>query len=456
MGLKKYYASDMSEAMAKIRADLGASAVILDTQKLERGLEVIAMSESQLTGSPPSAIAPKRRQIGEGQPSDVGESGVRNQKVQSEGLQVSLTAGASPEVSNSERSSNSKLRKDLPSAAAIYSAGITRESEEIHSELGNIRSMLQQWIGSTAWTDYSAQSPNQARLWEKFSAMGIDARIIQSLIGEVDPVEPLASAWGMCLARLAQRVPIAKESLENDGGIYAFVGATGVGKTSTIGKLAARHVLSKGTESIALISTDNYRLAAQEQLNTLGKILGIGVYSVADEKELDATLSLLSEKELVLVDTAGLSRGDKSESGNQSSNASQVSLRTLGNSRYDIKPVMVLSATSQRHVTLSELDACSALPLHSVVISKTDEAVSLGEVLSAVIERGLEVAFESCGQDIPADIHVAKRHQLISKAVAVATGKEIDHCDFLATFSQGQNLGLLGSEQHSEARGTFA
>jgi flagellar biosynthesis protein FlhF len=195
---------------------------------------------------------------------------------------------------------------------------------------------------------------------------------------------------------------------------------------TTIGKLATRYVLKHGAESVALVTTDRYRIAAHEQLRTLGKILQVTVTAVDDENSLDSVLDSLRNKQLILIDTAGINAAHRNFN-EQLLQLNQVSNR--------ITPLLVLAATSQIRVQAAEYAAYTQLNPIAAVITKIDEAASLGESLGLLIANNLPVAYESHGQSIPGDIAVADAQLLVSRAVQISRHKPINKEQMVAGFN---------------------
>jgi flagellar biosynthesis protein FlhF len=197
----------------------------------------------------------------------------------------------------------------------------------------------------------------------------------------------------------------------DQGGVVALVGATGVGKTTTIAKLAARYALRHGRERVALVTTDSYRIAAHEQLRTYGRILGIPVRIANSHAELSEALKLLSDKDLILIDTAGMSQRDVRLS-------EQFAL--LGEAAPNLKTFLVLSTTTHRSGLGEVVKAFGKVKLDGCILTKLDETTSLGGALSTAVEHKLPVAYVSDGQRVPEDIHIARAPNLIQRAVLVA------------------------------------
>ncbi|MBY4675960.1 flagellar biosynthesis protein FlhF [Marinobacterium arenosum] len=248
-------------------------------------------------------------------------------------------------------------------------------------------------------------------LARKLGLIGISERLSRQLLAGVEPNIAADKAWRNTLARLAESIPVIGEDFIERGGMIAFVGPTGVGKTTTIGKLAAQYVLKYGSASLALVTTDSYRIAAHEQLRTFGRILDVPVRVVNEKETLDEVLQSLRNKRLVLVDTAGL---------NASEPHSELQMEMLDSVSVRLKKLLVLSCSSQRQVMESAYAAYKEMGLNGCVLSKLDESGSLGEALSLAVEQRLPIAYLADGQKIPDDVSVARKHELVSRAVVTA------------------------------------
>lgn len=489
IGLRKFYAANMPEALAKVRAEIGPDAVILDTRKLDEGLEITAMGDrsfvderagrSQVATTDPVSpevihdyIRTRAEDTAAGEEFSGAEGFLNNKVMQDNAFDSfpdpeNIDTGWTFNDSN-EPASTSALDdyfSQTATAAVLPSESSETPETIVEAELGNIRSMLQQWIGSSAWTDYSAKSPLQARLWENYSAMGIDSDLISMLIGDSEAEVDLKLAWRNSLAVLTRQVRTKNGSsfpidIVQHGGVYAFVGATGSGKTTTIGKLATQCVLKQGAESVALISTDRFRLAAHEQLKALGRILGVQVFVANNSRELNGLLTALTDKQTVLIDTAGLSRNadvqrkalvkEKPTPNNNEAIANfERQLSMLVTCSQEITNLMVLSATSQKSVLMAELNAYRRLSLGGLVVTKTDEATSLGEFLSVAIQSQIPTIYEAFGQQLPEDISLAKNYKLVSKAVALSDVEDLNKQNLMSGFSNS----LMKQQRDSTVHG---
>jgi flagellar biosynthesis protein FlhF len=222
----------------------------------------------------------------------------------------------------------------------------------------------------------------------------------------------LAEANRLALALLARKIETTGgERWMDGGGVVALVGATGVGKTTLIAKLAARWVMRHGTRDIALISTDSVRIGAQEQVQTLGRLLGVPAYALDGSAELADVLEHLADKRLVLIDTAGLSPRDP---------RLEQELKLLAAASKRMETALVLSASAQAGAIEEAVTRFASAKPTTCVLTKLDEATSLGGAISTLIRARLPVTYVSEGQRVPEDLAPARAHQLIARAVELS------------------------------------
>ncbi|MCV6609535.1 MAG: flagellar biosynthesis protein FlhF [Amphritea sp.] len=275
------------------------------------------------------------------------------------------------------------------------------------------------------------------RVERRLERIGLGPQLSRQLSAVVEDHDDLDDAWRSALTRFSDALPVMGEDFIERGGMIAFVGPTGVGKTTTIGKLAARYVLKHGSSSVALVTTDSYRIAAHEQLLTFGRILDVPVRVVDENNSLDEVLSSLRSKRLVLIDTAGMNAHEPH---------TQAQLDMLDDVSVRMKKLLVLSCSSQRHVIESAYETYAPLGLNGCVLSKLDESGNLGEALDLVVENGLTVSYVTDGQRVPDDIDIAHKRDLVSRAVITAQKASRSHRAFSANQQE-----RLARDEHWES-----
>ena len=273
--------------------------------------------------------------------------------------------------------------------------------------IAGLKGLLEHEMAHLAWGDFSRNKPSRAELLRRLTAMGLQADHAHYVAKHAGGTEDIEQAWRDSLEMIAGDLPVVEEDILAQGGVVALVGPTGVGKTTTIAKLAARYALQEGQRSVALISTDSYRIGAYEQLLTYGRILGAPVQVAGDAKELEFALQNLADKRLVLIDTAGMSQRDMGLS---------EQLAALKSTGLPIRIYLVMSATSQTPVLDEAVTQFRRVPLQGCVLTKVDEAASLGGALSVITRHRLPLAFVGDGQRVPEDLHPARAQNLVARA----------------------------------------
>jgi len=291
-------------------------------------------------------------------------------------------------------------------SAAKGGSPLDAMQEEIHT----LRSMLENQLSSLAWRDNQQKNPMRGQLLQRLLQLGLSNKLCNAIADRINYSRDATHNWRQALGMLARQLPVTADDIVSHGGIIAVVGPTGVGKTTTVAKLAARYALRHGTENIALITTDSYRIGAQQQLRTFGRILGVPVYLANDGEELKKLVAQLRDKSLVLIDTAGMSQRDVQLS---------RQFRMLQDHVRGIRTYAVLSTTAQRSVLEETVRAFNRSELDGCILTKVDETAGLGEALSVVVQQQLPVAYISDGQRVPEDLHPARANNLVTRSVTL-------------------------------------
>lgn len=413
MQVKRFFAADMRQAMKLVRDELGADATIIGNRRVAGGVELTAALDYQVPPAPARqanpALEAELRKTQSRIASAQAELTTRAQLDAGKDRQMFAEAPAATPVDSLDAVLERQQKKPA-SAAADQSA-----LESMRSELHGLRELIEMQMGSMAWGQLQARRPQQATLWRRLQRMGLPAELARSLLERVASLSDQRQAWRMVLAHLAHSIQTPKQEPMEEGGVIALVGPAGMGKTTTLAKLAARYVLKYGATNIALVSMDSYRIGAQEQLKTLGRILGVSVTHVDPGQSLTQALAPLVRKRVVLIDTAGLPANDP---------ALRMQLETLASRGVNARNYLVLAATSQAQVLKAAYHSYKRCGLAGCILSKLDEATSMGEVLGLAISHRLPVAYLADGPRIPDDVHVPRSHQLVSRAVGLQAPDE--------------------------------
>jgi len=252
------------------------------------------------------------------------------------------------------------------------------------------------------------EEPTRSMLMNRLMDMGLSERVADQIACFIPEGGSDDEAWEQTLHLLEGQLNTTSDDILTRGGAVALVGPTGVGKTTTIAKLAARYAQRHGADKVALITTDTFRIGASEQLQTYGRIIGCPVKVAKNAQELADALLALRQKSLILIDTAGMGQRDK--------RLNEQLSQLIQNSRLRIRPYLVLSATSQSQVLMDAVKQFKALPLSGCIFTKLDECLSLGESISVAIEHGLPVGYLTNGQQVPEDIRVADANFMVAEA----------------------------------------
>ena len=375
MKIKHYRAADMRQALRQVREAQGPDAVILSSRRLANGVEVVAAVDYEV---------------------DVADASDAGEPARTES-RIPTAADYAALAQRFHGGHDRQQINDLPPDA--------------NEELRTLRRMLETQLATLAWNDLSRRAPIQTEVLRQLTVLGLAHDLAGELVSQLPARMELTEAQRLSLALMARRIETVGERWMESGGVVALVGPTGVGKTTLIAKLAARWVLRHGARDIALVSTDCVRIGAQEQIHTLGRLLGVPAYASDGAPDLTELLDRLGERRLVLIDSAGLSQRDPRLADE---------LEALSNTSDRLETSLVLSAAAQAGAIEESLARFAPARPTTCCVTKLDEATSLGGTLSALIRTKLPLAYLSDGQQVPEDLSPARSHQLIARAVELS------------------------------------
>lgn len=337
MNVRRYRARDMRDAMRQVREHQGSDAIILSNRRVDGVLEVIAATEP---------------------------------------------ASGATSAEHPTPEANSALPVD-PELAAM------------RRELCDLRNLLLQQQALNERDQWAARHPLAAECVERLLQCGFSDRLARSLAGSVLEDTSAETAWSRLRARLSASIATAQPTVLEQGGMLALVGTTGVGKTTTLNRIALRQIRRMGRDAVSLVTLDRQRIGAYKQLQAFGQMAGVPVQLLESERDLAALSGRAAGGKLVLIDTEGQTARDAAERRLFARIRSQVALQTW----------LVIAANHQASVLRQAIEAFRCSEPSALVLTKVDEAEQLGETLSVLLEQRLGLVFYSDGQRVDDDFH---------------------------------------------------
>jgi flagellar biosynthesis protein FlhF len=397
MGPQKFIAANTTEALKLVRQQVGGDAMVLSTRDTPEGVEIVAISPEAL-----SSLSQRKEAEGLGELSNSEFS--------------APSFAASPAFSSAPPSASFNAPPAVPSAAA--DAPTAPQVEKLLAEFSAVKQLLQTHLSARAWDDIQAQSTDKAEALRILLNAGFSPQLCGALADELAamPAEPGIRLIDRLQSLLEPKIQTLDPlSVFDPGGIFAFIGPTGVGKTTAIAKIAARCVLRYGRDQLALLTTDTFRIGAQEQLKVYAKIIGVPVVTLRDSDDLTTKLNSMKDRRVILLDTAGVSQRDTQM-------LEQAKLLLEG--APSLKRILVMSSTTDlrtqedvilMHQMATQNEAQKALI--GAIITKTDEAAQIGPVVDCLIRHKLPLMFLANGQRVPEDLSQANTAYLSHRAL---------------------------------------
>lgn len=489
MNAKRYFAKTARDALKRVKEELGPDAVILANRAVDGGTEILAAPAEALLGmsapaaAPVQAPAPSRTPVRDALPDTTEDFEVSLSQSVSRRAAGTRAAAAefkpfrprtatADETRGAVRGIGSEAARDEasrePPRHTASAPQRTRESEpapraapsvpprnaqaaeaagamprEVMEELASLRALVEQQLCGFAWAQVSRDTPARSQLAAELLEAGFSAELTRHLVDGVVGSDTLATARNELKTLISRQLMTlnADNDIVDRGGVYALVGPTGVGKTTTTAKLAARCVVRHGAGSVALITTDSYRIGAHEQLRIYGRILGVPVHVVRDTADLTRSLIELSERHMVLIDTVGMSQRDRMV-------AEQAAMLSAGGR---VARLLLLNATARADTLDDVVRAYRGPDLAGAIMTKVDEATGLGTVLDVLLRHELPLYYVANGQRVPEDLHLPNRPYLLHRSLKKADETSAHHLDEqeagLRLAASGQRLATTGEGQ---------
>lgn len=450
MNVRKFIAANARDALRKVKETLGNDAIILSNRGVSGGVEIMAVAARDMAMIVPTPVADSAPVQQRPQPKIDAEDDYRG-VLNSARARISQPMPPMAVPSASQQAPRptanhaflgkpaATVNAGIPKTGALRNLEMTRPSPppaqprpapaaapaipqqpaaarraeaevvpmEVMEEIRSLRKIVEQHLAGFAWGEVARSEPVKTDILRQMLDAGFSPQFARDLLSDlpVDMSAVEAMAWVKGAADRSLMTLGNENDIVDRGGVYALVGPTGVGKTTTTAKLAARCVLRHGPSKVALVTTDGYRIGAHEQLRIYGRILGVSVHLVKDAAELRQTLNELQHKHMVLIDTMGMSQKDK-----------LVPELTDMLAGCDVQRLLLLNSTARGDTLDDVVRAYAGDSLAGCILTKIDEAASLATALDVIMRHSLRLLYVSNGQRVPEDIHLPNRSYLLHRA----------------------------------------
>lgn len=437
MNIKKFYADTAREALRLVREEIGPDAVILSNQKVGGKIEIMAAPAADVAAIASSNSNQVRREVAAA--------------ASSREPQPFYFPGQKAAISERPKAGGIKFEVEDDLGDAVAPDADNDNLRDLEQEIKFLRGMLEGQLASFAWGEMGRRQPVKLELMRRLLGAGFSPLLARQLMEKLPAGFDSGKGLPWLKSALVNNLRVVSKGHDiiDAGGVYALVGPTGVGKTTTVAKLAARCTLKFGANQVALITTDSFRIGAHEQLSIYGKILGIPVYKVKEEGDLQFTLADLRDKHLVLIDTAGMSQRDQRV-------AEQIAF-LCGNSR-EVKRLLLLSGNAQGGTLDDVVRAYRGAGLDGCILTKIDEGINIGTALDVIIRHRLLLHYVTNGQRVPEDMHLANPIYLVDRVFKQANEPspftpQNDEYPLMAAAASSPNGDLMSGLKSGEVHG---
>ena len=454
MNIQRFTAATSREALAKARMAFGEGTLILSNRTTEHGVEVVATAEDSLA-SLDRAPSVATKSVGASPRPAAGSYQEAASKVEEDAEQLAMSTlsfqdyvrermlrrrhEAEQAAQNESLPAPAPVERPRPAIAPQRTAittgpaaqtrpvaarkpqtlttTVAAPSKIVMDELHAMRELIEDRFNALNWLGQARQNPIQSNMMLKMIRSGYSPTLARAILErmpeELDAAESVR--WVMDVLERNLHTDAGSAPLHEEGGVFALIGATGVGKTTTAAKLAGLCARTHGPGSVGLITLDTYRVGAHEQLRAYGKMLGVVAHLAHDKAALQDLLGLLSTKKMVLIDTTGIAPRDPRK-------RELMELLDLP----AVKRLLVLNAGGHGDTMDEAVNCFKTSGAQHTILSKTDEAVKLGPAIDAAIRHQLLLRGVTTGQRVPEDWESAQAPKLVRMSMRTAGASAYD------------------------------
>jgi flagellar biosynthesis protein FlhF len=475
MNIQRFTAPTAREALAKARMTFGDGTLILSNRPTSAGIEVVATGEDTLaaldrneltrqgkrqpatTSFSPMQVDPNSQVIDDAAQLAMSTLSFqdyvrermlrRRQEAINEQPATKVTASP-PGPSRPASSTTPSLAPhiNLTAQPPVRNTSKTKEpaesgtkmSQGIVDELQAMKALIEERFNTLTWLGQAKQNPIHANLMLKLIRAGYSPTLARTILERLseNAAAPEAMHWVMDVLSRNLHTDAKARAIDEEGGIFALVGATGVGKTTSAAKLAGMCARAHGANSVGLITLDTYRVGAHEQLRAYGRMLGVVAHLAHDRAALQDLLGLLAGKKMVLIDTTGIAPNDPRK-------RDMLGVLDLP----DVNRLLVLNATSHGDTLDEVIASFKTSSAQQTILSKVDEAAKIGPVLDAVIRHQLVLRGVTMGQRVPEDWERPDAAQLVARSMRAPNKSAFD--------PKAADLGFFFAQSSTLAPGQF-
>lgn len=447
MNIQRFTASTSRQALAKARMAFGDETLILANRSTDEGVEVLATGESTLALEqrrlvPQARPASFSNRVRDQFPEELRREPGDNDRDAQEQVEDDAARLAMSTLSFQDYVRDRMLRRRQEALSGLPDSGATdrprqkpkpalpgpasppatakpnraelaapakpalarSSTDSLVDELHAMKALIEDRFNTLTWLGQARQNPIQSSLMLKLIRAGFSPLLARTILERMPEGVGAAESmrWVMAILERNLRTDARSKPLLEEGGVFALVGATGVGKTTTAAKLAGLCARAQGAASVGLITLDTYRVGAHEQLRAFGRTMGVVAHLAHDQAALQDLLGLLANKKLVLIDTTGLAPSDPRK---------QDMLKVL--ELPAVNRLLVLNAGGQGDAIDNVVSSFKGAGVQQALLTKLDEAAKLGPVLDAAIRHQLLLRGLTMGQKVPEDWATADAANLV-------------------------------------------